>query len=135
MSAGRRQWRGSDGAYRGCTAVVCRGRAPRLAQDVRRGRGGGGPAFRLPADFGGRARFAGPSDAFGCIVTGLLSRGRLCILASDARVARAMTPRQKRSRAEENMMLWRDDAVSGRRSDLAFNTCRDRAATASLGSL
>lgn len=81
------------------------------------------------------ARTPLPSDAFGCIVTGLLSRGRLCILASDARVARAMTPRQKRSRAEENMMLWRDDAVSGRRSDLAFNTCRDRAATASLGSL
>lgn len=88
-SAGRRQWMSSDGASRGCAAVVCRGRAPRLAQDVRRGRGGGGPAFRLPADFGDHTPFAGRNAApvglalsHGCLVVGLLWRGG--ILASDA---------------------------------------------------
>lgn len=50
---------GSDGASRGCAALVCRGRAPRLAQDVRRGRGGGGRTFRLPADLDDHTLFAG----------------------------------------------------------------------------
>lgn len=60
-SAGRKRWMGSAGASSGSPAVASRGRAPCLAQDVRRGRGGGGGRARGGGAPGGRPRGGRPA--------------------------------------------------------------------------
>lgn len=138
LSAGHECWEKAGAGQRRGAPRLCRRRLPRAgpAPRPRCPPGRGGPAFRLPADFGDHTRLAGRNAALSVpslLVIGLLWRGWLRILAADAQARPCSDTASKMISGAGERGAAEGDVASGSGSALARNTPRDGAAPASLG--